>query len=98
MAVSNVAADKHSRRPRADVSFGDEVAFTIALELVAHEVGIGRMSDAQKQGAGREVPLLASLHVAQAQPGYFFLIDVVNVIHDRFREEVDLLMLTRAVE
>src|SRR5208337_4759170 len=98
MAIGHVAADEHSRRLGADIAVGNEITFTVAFELVAYKIGVGCVPDSQEQGAGRKVPLLAGLYIAQAKPGHFLLVNVVNVVHDSIGEKLYLFMLAGAIE
>ena len=72
---------------------GHDVAFAITLELVADEIGVGRVADAEEHGAGGQVPLLAGLQVAQTKAGDLLLVDVVHVVHDGVGQELDLVVL-----
>src|ERR1035438_3545641 len=89
MTVGHIAADKYTRRPAAYKSVGHEITIAIAVKLLTHKLSVWRMPDAQKHGADRKVPLLASLQVAQPKSGDFLFAHVEDVIQHRVSEKND---------
>src|SRR5664279_3114996 len=98
MTVGHIAANKHPRRPAAHKSVGYEITIAVAVKLLTHKLSVWRMPDAQKHGADRKVPLLASLQVAQPKSGDFLFARVEDVIHHGVSEKHDLLVFARALK
>ena len=83
---------------REDVIVSLQIAVGIGIELPLKHLRVGLVTDAEEQGAGRKVPYFACLQVAQLQSGHFVLVDVVNIVHHGVEQELDLLMLLRALQ
>src|SRR5436309_11959839 len=54
--------------------------------------------DSQEHGAGREVPGPAGFQVAELEAGDLFLLHVMDILHYRVGEELNLFVLAGAVE
>ena len=83
-------------REHVIVSF--QIAVAVRVELPFKHLRVGLVTDAEEQGAGGKVPYFACLQVAQLQSGHFVLVDVVNIVHHGVEQELDLLMLLRALQ
>src|SRR5271157_508716 len=98
-AVRHIAGDEYARHAGADVAVGgDDVAFGVAIELLADKIGVRRVANAEEHGAGGKVPLLTGFQIAQAQASHLLPVDVVHVVHNGVGEKRDLLVLTSSVE
>src|SRR6266852_352149 len=89
-AVLHVAASEYAWHFRKDILMRDQVAIRIGFELAFEDLRVRDVADPKKHRAGREIPTLAALQIAQTQRRDFLLADIENVIHHGVGEKLDL--------
>src|ERR1700730_19142645 len=97
-AVLHIAARELSWHFREDIVVRDQVAVRVGCELAFKYLGVRDVANAKKHGAGREIPTLAALKIAQTQTRDFLLADVENIVHHGIGEKFDLGISTGAIK
>src|SRR5260370_41398203 len=70
-----------------------EVAISVRVELIRKHLGVRFMSNAEKKGAGGKIPYYPGFYIAQFEPGYFLVMNVVHIFDHGIGHEVDLFMM-----
>src|SRR5205085_3728545 len=97
-AVLHVAAGEDSGDFGEDEIVRLEVSVLVHVQLSSKHFGIGFVANAQKHGAGGEIPNAIGLDVAQLEAGDLVLAHVVNLVDHGVREELNLFMLAGPVQ
>src|SRR5438270_11112805 len=97
-AILHVSAGINAMHTRENIIVSLQIAIGIGIELPFKHLRVWLVTDAEEQGAGGKIPYFACLQVAQLQSGHFVLVDVVNVVHHRVEEKLDLLVFLRALQ
>jgi hypothetical protein len=61
-------------------------------------LALGIVADAEEECAGGEIPDFAGFHVSQLQARDFLVIDVINIFDDGVGEELNFLVVLRALQ
>src|ERR1700682_4367761 len=74
--VLHVAARENPWHFREDILMRNQVAVCVGFELAFEYLRVRDVSNSKKHCAGREIPTLAALQIAQAQRRDFLLADI----------------------
>ena len=77
---------------------GQQVTVFIGIELALEHLCVRYMADAEEHSTGGEIVRPVSLHVPKPQAGDVFFLNIENFFDDGISEELDLVVLTGAVE
>src|SRR5271163_4932557 len=97
-AILHVAAGKNALDTGQDVVVGLEIAVSVGFELAIKHLRVRLVPDAEKQGAGGEVPDFAGLQIAQLEASDFLLVVTKDIFDDSVGEELNLRVVFGAIE